>query len=151
MAAVNMVAGPAAVSEAGIVAGEIAMGDAAGPGVVAMAGVATSIVDDVMGAMAGFSGTGQRMIVDNSLGMNPQAVAGALNDAGFDARTVNQMFGSDPGDAAINTVADGVGAMVVTSDRGRDAMGGFGSNAITVPNRLQDPQSAVRIVEDGTN
>ena len=112
----------------------------------------SEIVDSVIDAKAGFKNDGgQKLIVDNSLGMNPEKTADALNDAGHDARSVNQMFGSDPGDQAINSVAESTGARVVTSDRGRQAGEGFGQNAISVPNKLQDPASAVRIVDDELN
>lgn len=114
--------------------------------------VVSEIVDSVFDAKAGFKNDGgQKLIVDNSLGMNPEKTADALNDAGHDARSVNQMFGSDPGDQAINSVAESTGARVVTSDRGRQAGEGFGQNAISVPNKLQDPASAVRIVDDELN
>jgi hypothetical protein len=50
---------------------------------------------------AGFASQGEPLIVDNSIGVNPGRVAAALRADGYNARSVIEIFGRDPGDPAI--------------------------------------------------
>jgi hypothetical protein len=59
----------------------------------------------LLGSRAGFSGSGEPLVVDNSLPVNPQTVAAGLRAAGYNARSVGEIFGADPGDPAIPRLA----------------------------------------------
>jgi hypothetical protein len=80
------------------------------------------------------------IIVDNSLGYpgTSDKLAQDLRASGVNARSVNEIFGSDPGDSNIRTLGENVGAKVLTNDRGRDALqgGGFGKSAINARQNL---------------
>jgi len=91
---------------------------------------------------AGFAGTGQPLIIDNSLGANPNRIAQLLRDSGRNAQTVNAIFGKDPKDPAIMQLAEQIGARVVTSDKT-----GFGPIGIRLDQRIRNPQDAVRYLE----
>jgi hypothetical protein len=96
---------------------------------------------------AGFSDTGEPIIVDNSLPVNPQQVAAALRQAGYNARSVDEIFGQDPGDSVIRELANQLNGRVVASDVGHDVGGGFGQRAIGVPGRLRQIASIVRLLK----
>jgi RHS repeat-associated protein len=87
------------------------------------------------------------LVIDASLGANPQAVAELLRIAGFRAATVTDLWGADPGDDMIRCWAEEIDARVVTSDRARDPGGGFGQQTLWVDQRLTIPSEAVRWVE----
>jgi hypothetical protein len=101
----------------------------------------------VLRQKAGFTETGVPIIVDNSLGINPNRVASALRARGFNAHSVTELFGPDPGDLAIRQLANVLGGRVVASDRGRDLMGGFGRTTLRVHGRIRSVDSVIRIVE----
>ena len=99
--------------------------------------------------VAGFAERGTPIIVDQSLGANPEAVAAALRGAGYNARSVLEVFGKNGiKDPAIKSLADVIGGKVVASDRGRVLGEGFGNLAIPVSQALRDPQSIVRVVQE---
>jgi RHS repeat-associated protein len=97
---------------------------------------------------AGFVDDGLPIIVDNSLGVNPEKVAAALRGKGINARSVTEIFGKDPGDAAIKQLADQLGGKVLAVDRGRQLTGGFGQATIRVDGRVRSVDSVVRVLED---
>lgn len=96
---------------------------------------------------AGFTGKGPPVIVDNSIGVNPQRTAEFLRQKGYNARSVGEIFGKDPGDPAILNLANTVDARVIATDRGRDLNGGFGSRAIKVDGRIRGADSVLRLLE----
>ena len=101
---------------------------------------------DLLANTAGFTGQGEKLIIDNSLPINPQSVAQALIANGYDARTVGQIFGPDPGDPAILQLAQQINARVVASDVGHDIGGGFGSQVVQIPGQIQQIQSIIRLL-----
>ena len=105
-----------------------------------------SLLTQRIRGIAGFANKGQPIIVDNSLGANPQKVAEVLRGQGVNARSVNEIFGEDPKDPAIRALAENIGGRVVASDRGRDVGGGFGNLAIRVDQRARTPEDVARIV-----
>lgn len=99
---------------------------------------------------AGFKSTGEPIIVDPSIGANPQAVAEALRARGINARSVREAFGrSDIQDRDILQVAEQLQGRVLASDRGRDIGGGFGRRAIRVPQRARAVDDVVRLFMEG--
>jgi RHS repeat-associated protein len=98
--------------------------------------------------LVGWKGIGTKLIIDESLGANPTAVAAKLREMGYDAKSVPEIFEGARGvkDPIIKFLAKLSGARVVTSDRGHDAGGGFGDLAVSVPQRLRDPDSVARLV-----
>jgi hypothetical protein len=109
-----------------------------------LAGARKAISDTVAAVVrrvAGFNGNGRPIIVDSSMtgrGLRPEDIAKALRDQGYNARTVNEVFGQDPGDAAIRSLANTLDARVLTRDIGRDVLtgGGLGQRAVVVDSRL---------------
>jgi hypothetical protein len=101
---------------------------------------------DLLANTAGFTGQGEKLIIDNSVPINPQSVAQALIANGYDARTVGQIFGPDPGDPAILQLAQQLNARVVASDVGHDIGGGFGSQVVQIPGQIQQIQSIIRLL-----
>lgn len=82
------------------------------------------------------------LIVDNSLGVSPQRVAEALRMRGFNARSVLEIFGPDPGDAMISQLADQLGGRVLSVDKT-----GFGPLRIPIDPRIRQIDSVMRLVE----
>lgn len=64
-------------------------------------------------------------------------MAEALRAKGFNVRSVSEIFGKDVGDQNINSLANSIGARVLTRDRGRQIGEGFGNNAIQVDSRVR--------------
>ena len=96
---------------------------------------------------AGFTDDGIPIIIDNSIGTNPTKLAAALRSRGINARSVGEIFGKDPGDSAIKSLADTLGGRVIASDRGRDLAGGFGKATIKAPQQLKSVDSFLRLLE----
>ncbi|PSL53281.1 hypothetical protein B0I31_10971 [Saccharothrix carnea] len=92
---------------------------------------------------AGFSGKGQRLIVDEN--MSP-SIAGFLRDHGYDARSVSEMGLRGTKDDKLMQLAEQLGAKVVTRDRGRQMDGGFGTLAIQIDRRVSSPEEILRII-----
>jgi RHS repeat-associated protein len=100
-------------------------------------------------AKAGFKSTGEPIIVDPSIGANPQRVAAALRARGINARSVREAFGRDDvKDPEILRVAEQLGGRVLASDRGRK-VGGFGPRAIRITQRIRSPEDVVRLFNTG--
>lgn len=95
---------------------------------------------------AGFSGSGPRLLVDENIG---QSVAGGLRNAGYDARSVAEMGLRGAPDSQLGTLADQVGARVLTRDIGRNPGGGFGPNGIVLDDRVRSLDSILRILGTG--
>ena len=92
-------------------------------------------------------GGGGPLIVDNSLPVNPEAVAEALRSVGYDAASVGELWDRDPGDPAILCFAEEIDGRVVTSDRGHEPGGGFGARAIRIPGWVRQVDTVVRLVQ----
>ncbi len=116
-------------------------------GMAAARGQMAGDLRGLLAGKAGFSGSGEPLIVDNSLPVNPQAVAQGLRDAGYNARSVGEIFGPDPGDPAIRQLAEQLNGRVIASDVGHNIGGGFGSRAIQVPGQLRQFESILRLLE----
>lgn len=86
-------------------------------------------------------------MVDNSIGVSPQRVAEALRARGINARSVDEIFGLDPGDPAIMEVLEALNGRIVASDRGAVPGTGFWNLRIKVPQRLRTVDEVVRLVE----
>lgn len=99
--------------------------------------------------LSGFTSGEQPLVVDSSLGVNHNEVAAALRASGYNARSVEEIFGtirvSDP---AIFQLARSINAQVIASDRGRDLTGGFFDLTLHVPNRVRRVESVIRFVEE---
>jgi hypothetical protein len=97
----------------------------------------------------GFSDSGARIIVDESVEIaNPKAVQ-ALREAGLNVRSVTELFGQRGiKDTPIRELAESLDAQVLALDRGRDALtgGGFGSRAIPVDARATSAGSLIRFI-----
>ena len=96
-----------------------------------------------MKKQAGFVSIGTPIIIDNSIGTNPTKLAQALRAKGYNARSVIEIFGSDPKDLAIKQLAEQLGGKVVAADRGRDIARGFGSSTISVPQTIKQVESFI--------
>jgi RHS repeat-associated protein len=99
------------------------------------------------GGGGGGGGGGGPLIVDNSLPVNPEAVAEALRSVGYDAASVGELWDRDPGDPAILCFAEEIDGRVVTSDRGHEPGGGFGARAIRIPGWVRQVDTVVRLVQ----
>jgi RHS repeat-associated protein len=97
---------------------------------------------------AGFSSDGQPLIVDNSLPVNPQAVADALREEGYNAQSVREIFGRDPGDSAIRALADVINGRVVATDVGHDVSGGFADRVIAISGQVRLVDTILRLVRE---
>ena len=100
---------------------------------------------------AGFTGEGPRVIVDSSVGTRggPTRLAQLLRDNGYDAKSVQELFGRDPKtDVPIKTVADVTDAHVLANDKGADLDGGFFERTVRVDGRVRDPATAIRVLEN---
>lgn len=106
--------------------------------------IVSEIVENVIDAKAGFKTDGQRIIVDeNFAGRAPE-----LRELGVNARGVDELGMRGADDATINSVAETLGAKVLTSDKGSDIAGGFGQNAIRVDDRVKNAESLKRILDE---
>jgi hypothetical protein len=130
-----------------------AAGSAAGGTARDVAAAGGGDVSQLLGQMrgvarlkAGFGTEGEPLIVDNSIGVNPQTVASTLRGAGYNARSVGEIFGRDPGDASIKGLADVANGRVIASDVGHDIGGGFGDRWIPVPGQIRTVDSILRLV-----
>jgi RHS repeat-associated protein len=97
-------------------------------------------------SLAGFSDEGLPLIVDASVGVTggPNMAALTLREAGLNARSVQEIFGtSGLGDDLIRELAEVVGGRVVTFDKT-----GFGQLAIRPRGQLRDPAELVRYVTE---
>jgi hypothetical protein len=98
---------------------------------------------------AGFANEGVPLIVDNSLGVNPQNVAAALREQGFNARSVKESFGDkDPRDPSIRSLAERIGGRVIAVDKGATPGEGFWRSAIRIPGQVRTEASVIRLVEE---
>jgi hypothetical protein len=98
---------------------------------------------------AGFANEGMPLIVDNSLGVNPQSVAAALREQGLNARSVKEIFGDkDPRDPAIRSLAERIGGRVIAVDKGATPGEGFSKSAIRIPGQVRTEASVIRLVEE---
>jgi hypothetical protein len=92
---------------------------------------------------AGFSGSGTPLILDTNLAA--RGVVEALRARGLNVRSVAEIFGKDPKDAAIRKFAEAVGGRVVSADRGRDLLrgGGVGADRIQIPGRIRPTADSI--------
>jgi RHS repeat-associated protein len=97
---------------------------------------------------AGFDAPGLPLVIDNSIGANPERTAAFLRQNGINARSVNELFGGDPGDPSIRLLAEQLGASVLSSDRGRDGLG-FGALRIPINQKVRDPRDILRLLREG--
>ncbi|WP_052684780.1 DUF5615 family PIN-like protein [Lentzea aerocolonigenes] len=107
-------------------------------------GAAAQRFRDALAKRAGFTGKGEKIIVDQCM---DDGLAASLRAAGYDARSVEEM--GMPGttkDPDILRVAEQVDARVVTYDRGRQLDGGFGKRAIQINNKIHAPEGILRIM-----
>jgi hypothetical protein len=72
--------------------------------------------------------------------------ATSLRDAGYDARSVQEIGIPGASDAQINQLAGQVGGRVLTRDVGHDLEGGFGSNGIVIDSRIKSVDSVLRLL-----
>jgi hypothetical protein len=99
---------------------------------------------------AGFSREGLPLIVDESIGVvgGPNAAAQALREAGFNARSVLEIYGRGGiQDPQIAGLARQIGGRVVTYDKGAQLGQGFGQLAIRPKGVIRDPTELVRFVQ----
>ena len=93
-----------------------------------------AILYHILRKKAGFANQRVPLIVDNSLGVNPQSVAAALREQGFNARSVKEIFGDkDPRDPAIRSLAERIGGRVIAVDKGATPGEGFSRSAMRIP------------------
>ncbi|MET9246178.1 DUF5615 family PIN-like protein [Nonomuraea sp. NPDC003709] len=92
---------------------------------------------------AGFSGVGERLLVDENLS---PGLAAFLRKQGFDARSVQEMGLKGAKDPELARLAEQLGAKVVTRDRGRQMDGGFGRNAIQINSKISSFAAILRII-----
>ena len=96
----------------------------------------------------GFSPEGHAIILDDN--MSRTGLADELRAAGFNVRTVREIFGrasNKLGDEPINSVAEQIDAMVLTRDKGSDLGGGFGRRKIYVDGRVSSTPSIIRMLK----
>jgi hypothetical protein len=94
---------------------------------------------------AGFSTRGAPLILDENLA--GRGVADALRAQGYNVRSTIEIFGAGAKDPAIRSLAETIGARVITADRGRQIGQGFGDLAIQVPGQVgHDVNSIVRLL-----
>jgi len=99
----------------------------------------------VLRQKAGFSNNGTPIILDKNL--ERSGLANSLRAKGFNVRSVTEICGKvDPGDPAIDRLANQLGGRVLTQDRGRQIGEGFGSNAILVNARANGLESILRLL-----
>jgi hypothetical protein len=85
--------------------GGLAGRTAGGAGEVAPAyGERLAALKQVARSKAGFAAEGEPVIVDSAMGVNPNSIAAGLRGQGFNARSVSEIFGRDPGDVAIGAL-----------------------------------------------
>jgi hypothetical protein len=131
-AGAGLAASGGADSQAALLASRAQLGDA---------------LNELLATRAGFAGTGEPLIVDNSVPLNPQGLAAALRAAGYNAQSVGEIFGPDPGDSAILQLAEQLNGRVIASDVGHDIEGGFGQRVIQVPGQIRQLESIIRLLE----
>ncbi|MFB8085071.1 DUF5615 family PIN-like protein [Streptomyces sp. NPDC055992] len=112
-------------------------------GLKASSGDAVAGMRALLAKRAGFTGEGQRIIVDEN--MSPK-FAGQLRDAGYDARSVSEMGLLGTKDPELLQFAQQVNARVLTRDRGRQMDGGFGSRAVNIDRRITSIDGILRIL-----
>ncbi|NVJ09683.1 DUF5615 family PIN-like protein [Myxococcus sp. AM001] len=96
--------------------------------------------------LAGFGTQGTPVILDENIAR--RGAAEALRDAGFNVRTVREVFGrGDVPDSDILRFAESIDARVLTMDRGRQLDGGFFGRAIQVDGRAAGTASLIRVLE----
>lgn len=110
------------------------------------AGEMAGAMRDMLAKKAGFSGNGQRYILDENL---PTSLAQPLRQRGFNVRSVKEMGLAGTKDDKLNTLAEQLGARVITRDRGRQMDGGFGKLAINIDRRVSTADGIARIVRGG--
>jgi hypothetical protein len=93
--------------------------------------------------LAGFADEGIPLIIDsNSM---RRGFAEQLRSRGFNVRTVDEIFGADPGDFVIKDLAETLGGRVLTNnvrDFGRDV-------AIRIDPRATRIETWIRLIEEG--
>ncbi|MFE8973758.1 DUF5615 family PIN-like protein [Streptomyces cyaneofuscatus] len=109
-------------------------------------GDAAAGMTELLARKAGFTGNGQRIIVDEN--MSPKFAA-QLRNAGYDARSVSEMGLSGAKDPQLMQFAEQVGARVLTRDRGRQMDGGFGSRAVQIDRRITSIDGILRVLGGG--
>ncbi len=98
---------------------------------------------------AGFANDAVPLIVDSSLGVNPQSDAAVLREHGFHARSVKEIFGDrDPRDPAIRSLAERIGGRVIDVDKGATPGEGFLRSAMRMPGQVRTAASVMRLVEE---
>jgi hypothetical protein len=107
--------------------------------------IVMQLVDAVMARSAGFADDGARIIIDSNVARS--GLAEALRQRGYNVRTVQEIFGADPGDRVIREVAERLGARVLSNDRGRILGEGFPNIGIFVPQGLRNPDTYARIID----
>lgn len=88
---------------------------------------------------------------DEEEGSQEPVFAAALRQRGLNARSVNEIFGVDPGDQKILQLAEQLGGRVVAVDKGADFAGGFFQRGIRISGRVRTEDSVIRLVEEALN
>ena len=92
---------------------------------------------------AGFSGSGQRYILDENMS---HRLAPQLRDRGFNVRSVQEMELTGALDPQLNRLAEQLDAQVITRDRGRQMDGGFGGRAVNIHRKITNADGIARIL-----
>ena len=106
------------------------------------------ILKHILCEKAGFPKQGMPLIIDNSLGVRPERVAAALRGQGLQARSVNEIFGTAPGDPVIRRLAEYIDGRVVAVDKGATPGEGFLHRALHISGRVRTEVSVIRLVEE---
>jgi hypothetical protein len=92
---------------------------------------------------AGFAGKGVPLIIDAN--SERAGMAAALRARGYNVRTVSEIFGKDPGDPAIQQLAEDIGGRVLTNN-----MKDFGRLiGIKIDPRAISVETWIRLIEAG--
>ncbi|GHJ47115.1 hypothetical protein Cs7R123_44570 [Catellatospora sp. TT07R-123] len=98
---------------------------------------------DLLAKRAGFTGGGQRYILDENLS---PALAELLRAKGINVRGVKEMGLGGTKDPQLLQLAEQLGAKIITRDRGRQMDGGFGDLSVNVDRRVTTVDGILRIL-----
>ena len=107
-----------------------------------------SSLGQVVRQRAGFSNSGQAIILDENL--TARGMVESLRAQGVNARSVQEIFGRGGiPDSTIYDLSRMINARVLTRDVGRQLDGGFFDRAIVVDRRVRTPDGIMRILNEG--
>lgn len=113
------------------------MGQITGPG----HRLASQLVTKIRRA-AGFADEGIPMIIDSD--SMRRGMADSLRAKGYNARTVTEIFGKDPGDEAIKSLAETLGGRVLTNN-----MKDYGRHiAVRIDRRATTVDTWIRLLKE---